>query len=103
MGFPVDRYKVMLAMGVKRDIFFDQHLVIVVLVFKQSCMWSVLGIETREHFLHIHLCNTTGSSIETVVCKIKTEYGHDLAEVLLYAIDLYLIVDFKGIRAHWCI
>jgi len=42
------------------------------------------------------------SSIKTVVCKIETEYGHDLAEVTFNLVDLRFIVHHESICAKRC-
>jgi hypothetical protein len=87
----------MLAVRIERNVFLHKHLVIVILVFKESGVRPVLGIQPTKYFLDVHFGDTPWSTVKTVVGKIQSKDGHYLPKMFFNALDLHFIIQFKGI------
>src|SRR5690606_13692011 len=92
----------MFTVRIEGYILLDQHLIVIVFVVKESRMWPVLRVQSAEHFFHVHLCNASGGSVETIVSQIQPENVHNLAEVLLNQLDLLIVVKIKSVGPKRC-
>ena len=90
----------MFAMRVEGNVFFYQHLVIVVFILKESGVGSVLGIQAGEDLLYVHLCYSSWRSVEAVVREIEAKYCHDFPEMFFDAFDLHFVVHLEGVFPH---
>src|SRR5690606_40201670 len=66
VGFPVNRYKMVLTMREKGDVLFHQHLVVLILVLKKFYFRHVCRIQPTEDFVDIHLSHAFGSAFQAV-------------------------------------
>ena len=100
MGPSCDGKEVVLTGGVQVDVFFDQHFTILIGVVEGPADRVVLGVQSLENLLDVHLGNPFGGSGQAVIRQVQAQSLHDFPKQRGDACHLFLIGQCKGISTH---
>jgi len=83
MRLAYNGHKMMFAIRIHRDIFFQYDFPVGILIVKKRYRRFIQRVKTAERLVHIHLRYPQRGMLKAVVCKVQSQCQHDFPEMML--------------------